>query len=875
MLVVGIIAGKGVKTMKDYSIANRSFTNGIMMVTFLATIFGGTSTIGFAESVHEFGAIIIFADLGYILSYLFIAKYVANRMMQFAGMISVGDMMHKFYGENAQIITGILGFLFCAGIVAAQCKAIGYLLNATFGFSELNAIILGATVLVIYSTFGGIKSVTITDILQFAILIVMVPLISNIAVTKIGGVDELISRIPEAKLQVLEHERFWEFFVLFLYGAFPAFVLSPAPIQRLLMAKDIKIIKNMYYLSALMIVPFNLMVIFLGFTALILFPEVQSGLALPTVINELLPPVIKGLAIAGMLAIIMSTADSFLNTGAILLVHDIIRPVFKKHNISEFKAAKFATLFIGITAIYVAINSSSIIRLMFYAVALWGPIMVFPLAYGIFGIHSSTRAFMHAAALTVITFIIATFLLPADHKYWLSIICTAVNGLSFYIFTRRYASENREMETYDAPIVTKFNWTRKISDWLKFNIISYINKKVLRHGSSHMVFGIFCCLNYIVPYFMWTQGEPAHYEHMVTIRLISGIMCMALLAENYWPVSLKKYFGMYWYITLCVCLPFNTAVIGSLQGFDSEWLINMALAIFLLSLLVDWLSFIAIMIVGNIFSALYLNYFFPGISLNISPESLNLAVYIVIFSSLIGLIFSRNRDDFIDEKVNFLQGMSGMLAHEVRTPLAGVNAVNEIYENILNEAKVSESNGEVTLKIAADEYKMLQRIPGLLNDSLHKGHMFIDTFTSAIEAEVPEIDKNLISLKECLKEALENLKLSKKHLGKLHVKISSDYEFIGSKKYTMHVFLNILLNAIKHGGNDVEIWIKMDGSNISIKNNGKPIPTHILPVIFERTFSANNSSGLGLSFAKMVLNDLGGRIECQSDKLTIFKLAFN
>ena len=70
MLVVGIIAGKGVKTMKDYSIANRSFTNGIMMVTFLATIFGGTSTIGFAESVHEFGAIIIFADLGYILSYI-------------------------------------------------------------------------------------------------------------------------------------------------------------------------------------------------------------------------------------------------------------------------------------------------------------------------------------------------------------------------------------------------------------------------------------------------------------------------------------------------------------------------------------------------------------------------------------------------------------------------------------------------------------------------------------------------------------------------------------------------------------------------------------------------------------------------------------
>lgn len=863
MLVVGIAVSRNVKTMKDYSVANHTFSNGIMMITMIATVFGGASTIGFAENIYSQGLIMLVANTGWIFAYLFMGYFIAPNMGKYTGLLSVGDIMHKHYGMPGKLITGVLGFIFCIAIVAAQCKAMGYLLNATFGIDPGYAILFGASILIIYSSFGGIKSVTITDVIQFAILIVIIPLIANIAVTKIGGVEELYNKIPSEKFSVFDHPRFWEFFVIsILYGAFPAFSLGPAPVQRMLMTKNTKIISNMYYVCALVSVPFEIMVALTGFTAFVLFPEISPGLALPTVINEMLPTIIRGFAITGVLAVIMSTADSFLNSGAILLVHDIIKPLSRKSYIPELKLTKFTTFFMGLTAIILATTAGDIITLAFFAVSLWGPVMVIPLVCGILGFNCYPEAFYKSAIITIAIFILGKIFMPAELSYWIGLICISANAICFFTITK---FSGKLMPENPLPIIN--NFTKKP---FKFTLLDYINTSIKHEGSMHVLFGIFCCLNYIIPYFMWTQGSPNHYNHMLGLRLTCGILCMILLTKPYWNAKLSKYFGLYWYFTLMVCLPFSTTVIASIQGFDTEWLINLALAIFLLSLLVNWLSFIAIMTFGSIAGTAYFKFFFPQASVVIPGSNLYLAIYIVFFSSLIGLIFSRKRDDLIAEKINFLQNMSGMLAHEVKTPLAGISGVRDMYRDILNKAKVHKNKGEITIKLSESDYKMLKQIPGLIGDSLHKGEVFIETFTSAIETEVPDQEKGLVSLKDCVNKALATFEATKKHRGKLHVKLAGDHKFIGSAKYTMHAILNILLNAVKHGGNDVDIWVKMAGSKLEISNNGAAIPENILPDIFDRTFSTGQSSGLGLSFAQMVFSDLGGSIEClqKHDKTT-------
>jgi len=287
MLVLGIWAGRGVNDMKDYAVANHSYSPMVMMLTLFATILGGGSTLGIAEAIHHDGLIMIIPHIGTIISYVLLARFIAPKVARFSDMISMGDMMGAFYGPSGKKLTGLLGFLYSIGILAAQCKAMGYILNVTFGFNEVYAVILGASVLLVYSTFGGIRSVTVTDIFQFGILIIVIPLIANVAVTQVGGVESLISSIPAEKFEIANHTSFWKVFVMFLvFGVFPTFTVSPAPVQRMLMTRNPKAISNIFYTAATMQIPFNVMILLIGFVAIVAFPDVDSGLAMPIIINE-------------------------------------------------------------------------------------------------------------------------------------------------------------------------------------------------------------------------------------------------------------------------------------------------------------------------------------------------------------------------------------------------------------------------------------------------------------------------------------------------------------------------------------------------------------------------------------------------------------
>lgn len=876
MLVLGLWVGRGVKDMKDYAIANRSYSSTIMMLTFLATVFGGGSTLGIAEGVHSKGIIMIASDMGIIFSFLLVAKYIAPRVSRFAGMISIGDMMGCFYGDNGRKLTGLLGFLYCIGMIAAQCKAIGYVLNATFGFNELYSTILGGSVLMVYATFGGVRSVTITDIFQFAILIVMIPLIANMAVSEVGGIQGLIAQVPSARLEVWNHERFWEVVVMFLVlGIFPAFVISPAPVQRMLMAKNDTSLSTIYYTSAMLKIPFNILVLFVGFAALIAFPNIDSGLAMPTIINETLPPVLRGLAITGILAVVMSTADSFLNSGAILMVHDFLKPVFNIKQKYELTATKIATAVMGVFAIYIAVFAPNILSIIFYADSLWGPLIVIPFVYCILGYKSSPRAFFTAAAITALIFIVTQIILPENHKYWSGLICIVVNAIFFLFFTKIYKNENTTIDPkydYHLPKKVEFNLIKKLKAIFSLNVVKFIDNKVLQHGASPIAFAVFCCLSFIVPYFMWTQNTPVHYQQMLAIRVISGGLCIGLLLHSIWPKNFKKYFNLYWYFTLCFCLPFSTTVLASIQNFDMEWIVNISLSIFLLALLVDWLSFILIAGIGSFLGQLYFITLFPNVEIKLNSEQIYLTIYIVIFSTLIGLIFSRKRDTAVETRIKYIKDETEVVAHDLKTPLAGISGVVKMQESILANSKVSKRDADVSIKMDKYDFIEFQNSFKMIQKSVNKALVYIE----AIFKYAKDSQNSEHNLKDCLNDSYQVFKTLKMHKGKVKILAKNDINFVSSKTFVTHMILNLFNNALKHAGESVNIEIKIEGNKLTFKDDGPGIDKADLPKIFNKGFSKAKSTGIGLSFCKTVMKEIGGSIKCKSEpgKFTEFILTF-
>ncbi|MEM7495134.1 MAG: sodium:solute symporter family protein, partial [Myxococcota bacterium] len=180
-LIIGLRAGRGIKTMQDYVIGTsgvKTYGTPVLVAALIATQIGGGSTVGLSEKIFTTGLIWLFISIGEGLRQFLVAFFVVPYFGRFEEKLSVGEMMGGFYGVPAQVVTGFMGAIRCAGEVGVQIAAIGYLFHYFLGVPQLWGVSISCGIIVIYASFGGIRSVTATDIVQFAILVIVIPVIA-------------------------------------------------------------------------------------------------------------------------------------------------------------------------------------------------------------------------------------------------------------------------------------------------------------------------------------------------------------------------------------------------------------------------------------------------------------------------------------------------------------------------------------------------------------------------------------------------------------------------------------------------------------------------------------------------------------------------
>jgi len=108
ILILGIWAGKGIKNLTHFSVANRSFGTLVIFATLSASFIGGGFSMGNAEKVFIFGIVNIIALWGFSVGEILVSIFIASRISRYSEAISVGDIMEIHYGKLAKIETGIL-----------------------------------------------------------------------------------------------------------------------------------------------------------------------------------------------------------------------------------------------------------------------------------------------------------------------------------------------------------------------------------------------------------------------------------------------------------------------------------------------------------------------------------------------------------------------------------------------------------------------------------------------------------------------------------------------------------------------------------------------------------------------------------------------
>ncbi|MFP4084723.1 MAG: sodium:solute symporter [Desulfonatronovibrio sp.] len=429
VLIIGMLAGRDIKNISQYAVAGKSYGSMVIFATLSASFIGGGFSMGNAEKVFLVGIANIVALWGFSLKEVLIASFIAPKMDKYRDAISVGDIMEVHYGKTAKIFSGVFGFILCAGILGAQIGAIGYVTNLFLGVERFWGIMLGCGIVITYATVGGMKAVVWTDIVQFIILAVGLPLTLYFGIQSAGGLNQVLNTVPQDHLSLTIEPGA----IVALCSLFLTFVLGetlvPPYLQRLLIGRNAGQVARGTLYSGLFSFPFFAVTGLIGLVALSLNPEINPNLAMPFVIQQALPPLFQGLVVAAVLAIIMSSADSFLNAAAICFSNDIVKPLRKEPmtQAKEVFMARAITLVVGVLAVVFALSIESVLDILIYSYNFWAPIILVPLVMAIMQKKVSKLKFLSGAGAGIAALLLWNYVLEKPWEIHGIVVGVAAN----------------------------------------------------------------------------------------------------------------------------------------------------------------------------------------------------------------------------------------------------------------------------------------------------------------------------------------------------------------------------------------------------------------------------------------------------------------
>jgi SSS family solute:Na+ symporter len=384
LIVIGLQTIRRIDNSDDFAVAGNRIIWPVMFATLAASFLGGGASLGNAGNVFRDGYVFMFALFAFAIQTVLVGYFVAPRLKRYAGAQTVGDVMENHYGRTARLLTGILSVGLCAGILGAQALAVGTIFNTILGISTIVGILIGMGVVLLYSTTGGVWAVIQTDVLQFVFLGVFLPVTLIIGLLKVGGPAELVASVPA------DHFSFMGTWTLGLFvSTFLAFLLGetlvPPYTQRAFSTPDASNARKGYTISGIFAFFFYFVTASIGLVALVLYPNIQPDQAIPTAVKNILPIGITGLVVAALLAVIQSTASSYLNSTAVVFVKDIYQP-FIDPNLSERRRLwlqRIVTLVVGGAAVLFALSAPTIVDALLYSYSLWAPTVIVPLVLAV------------------------------------------------------------------------------------------------------------------------------------------------------------------------------------------------------------------------------------------------------------------------------------------------------------------------------------------------------------------------------------------------------------------------------------------------------------------------------------------------------------
>ncbi|MGV3246681.1 sodium:solute symporter [Rothia sp. 11254D007CT] len=361
LVFFGYLGKRRANSTEDFRVAGRRLGPLLYTGTMSAVVLGGASTVGGVGLGYTYGLsgmwLVVAIAAGVLLLSLVFAPIISRLKIY-----TVSQMLSLRYGVRATQVSSIVMLAYTVMIAVTSTAAYASIFRVMFDMDRTWAILLGSLVVIGYSLLGGMWSITLTDMMQFAIMTVgMFLLMLPFSLSQAGGWQGLTERLDAEFFQLgsMGMNSIITMFVIYTLG-----ILVGQDIwQRVFSARSPEVARWGGASAGIYIALYGVAGAVIGMAAAVLAPQLESqDDAFAAIAQNYLPAGVGGVVLAAGVAAMMSTASGALIASATVARVDVIpfitgRPALEEGEETDatLKADRLYLLVLGVLVTFIAI----------------------------------------------------------------------------------------------------------------------------------------------------------------------------------------------------------------------------------------------------------------------------------------------------------------------------------------------------------------------------------------------------------------------------------------------------------------------------------------------------------------------------------------
>ena len=462
-VAIGLYTAKFVHSSGDYVIAGRHLPFYMVTATVFATWFGSETVLGIPATFLKEGLHGVIADpFGSSLCLILVGLFFAAPLYRMK-LLTIGDFYRRRFGRTVEVLTTIAIVISYLGWVGAQITALGLVFNVVSDgeISRFWGMCIGSGTILIYTLFGGMWAVAITDLLQMIIICVGMLYIGHNISDQVGGIGTVLAHATAENkfdfwpsMDAKEIIAFAAAWMTMMFGSIP----QQDVFQRVQSSKTIKIAVWASVLGGSLYFLFAFVPMFLAYSATLIDPDMVNEwidkdyqMILPNLVLQHAPLFAQVMFFGALLSAIKSCASATLLAPSVTFTENILKPMLPKMSDDRLlRLMRIVTLSFTVLVTAYALNSKlSIFKMVENAYQITLVMAFVPLACGVYWKKSTNQGAILACISGLVIWL--SMLLFGDEDSFLpaqfvGLIASAIGMVVGSLLPSRVPHGNAELE---------------------------------------------------------------------------------------------------------------------------------------------------------------------------------------------------------------------------------------------------------------------------------------------------------------------------------------------------------------------------------------------------------------------------------------------